>query len=264
MTTLSKKTKQKIIDLCKENLTESELLDKINEEVYKGNPMNRTITIRFSAIKAIVSKFYNDEVLLSKIRPPTLLTNEVIKENKKVRDEKKRYTINEDIFNKFKSLKDSTDVYDLAIYLLLMTGRRISELLTAKFYTKKNNPNIFINGIKKKRTDNIIDCEFTPLISKTRVIKKIKEFKKKSKNINKDTFKRTLLRKIKKKISESVHTHMLRGFYVTYLYKFRNNTNDKINTFIMNKLCHDTVDSSFNYTGYNIVFNEDIISKNKL
>ncbi len=260
MTVLSSTTKNNIINFIqKKRFRKKKLLDLIKTEAYKNNPTERTILARYSTIKKLISEYITDPKFINKIKAPITLTNKIRNENKEIRDKKQLITINEDTIMKILSFRYSDNIYENAIYLLFVTGRRLIELLTAKFYSKKNSSNyIYIDGIRKRK-DNKKSCRFIPLTDKKETIEKIHEFQEKIKKVKTDSFKRSLLRNIKKKVDDSFYTHMLRGIYIMYLYKFRNKNNKKINTFIMNNLCHQNIDSSLSYTGYNINFNEDII-----
>lgn len=277
MKILSKKTEQNILDIINnKKINEEKKVSEIKKEIYKGKPTERTVLVRYSAIKKII---YQDkkkhtvkstkniqckaQKILDKLQPDPNLINKIRKESEKKRDQKKKVIINQDIIEKIMSYENSDDIYENAIYLLLVTGRRIIELIESEFYLskKKQYKNyILADGIKKRKDDGN-GCSFIPLVNNKKVMKKIKDFKNKIKyKKNIESFKRLLLRKIKAKIDQNMKTHSLRGIYVMYLYKFRNEKNEKVNSFIMSNLCHQNIDSSLNYTGYELNFDEDIIN----
>lgn len=258
--TLSKKI-QSDINLLKENFTDSnknETLSKIKDIVLNDSPKNRTISTRYSIIKKQFKEITDDQDYLKLIRPEDSITKSLIELNAKIRDEQKQIIISEETINKLKGLENTDDVFELAIYLLFITGRRVSEILSSSFSNIKKSKNIKIDGVKK-RTDDGNDCEFPPLVSKTKFFKLYKKFMKILKFNNKNTFHRTLNRKLKKILGKTYKPHHLRGIYVTYLFKFRNTENMKINTFIKENLCHQSTNSSLSYTGYRMDFNKDIL-----
>ena len=159
-------------------------------------------------------------------------------------------------------LRKSKNIFDIAIFLLFVSGRRTSELLSAKFINIKGSKDIGIKGILK-RTDGGNDCVFTPMINKTLFFKILKEFNKLLKFTNLNTFQRTLNRKIKNILGDDIHPHVMRGMYALYMFEFRNNKNKKINTFIRDALCHQSINASLNYTGYKVRFDKDIVKRLK-
>ncbi len=256
---LSKKISAQII-LLMENLTDSnkeETIKSIKFIVLEDSPMPRTQSARFSRIKTLFKTISEDEVFLKKIRPDPKITEDIIKDNVETRDERRLINITEEMINKILKIKDSNDPHELAIFLLFVSGRRVAELLEAEFINKKKIKKVIIFGVKK-RTDNT-ECQFIPLINKTRFFKQLRRFDMFKKFINMDTFHRTLNRKIKVILGESFKPHTLRGMFVTYSFKFRNKDNLKINTFIMRALCHQSINSSLNYTQYRITFDKDIL-----
>ena len=256
---LSKKNQEelnKVIKNYNEN-NKDETLVNIKSIIMDNNPKPRTISTRYSIIKKQFKKITKDNEFLNKIKPEESITNELIIINAKIRDEKKQIELSSDMVNKIKLLSKSNDPFELAIYLLFISGRRTSELLTADFTNIKKSKAVGINGVKK-RTDGGNGCSFIPITTKTKFFKLYKKFKKilEYKNIN--TFHRSLNRRVKKILGKGVRPHDLRGYYVTYMFKFRNKENKKINTFIRDNLCHQSINASLNYTGYKINFDKDI------
>ncbi len=256
---LSKKLKQELIILMNNfnDNNKDETIKKIHELVLADNPKPRTQSARFSRIKSSFNTITADDEFLDNIKPDKSITNNIIKENLKIRDDRRLINIDKDLINKIMSFEDSNDPEELAIYLLLVSGRRVSELLEAEFINKKKNKNIVIKGIKK-RTD-FKECEFQPLINKTKFFKLLKRFNMLKRFIKIDTFHRNLNNRIKSRLGENYKPHLLRGIYAIYSYKFRNRTDLKINTFIQKILCHQSINSSLNYTQYKILFDKDII-----
>lgn len=252
---------QQIIDTFDEN-NKDEIIKKITEVIMNDSPKPRTQTTRFSLIKKKFAQVTNDKEFLKKIKPDDEIIDKLIKDNKRIRDEAENINVNEDVIKKIMPLKNSRDVFDLAIWLLLMSGRRSSELMTAKFNNIRGTVDVGIDGVKKRR-DGGNDCVFSPLVPKTVFFKVYNDFKRLFKFTNKDTFQRTLNRRVKKLLGEEFHPHTLRGIFALYSFKFRNKNNKKINTFIRDALCHQSINASLNYTGYKILFDNDIIKNDR-
>lgn len=250
--TISKKMKSEIEIIIKDYKNEKNkknTLKKIESLLLKDKPKPRTQTVRFSLVKKMFkNRSITDKEFLKHIRPKQSITDAIVAENILVRDSQKLMTIKKEMIEKILSLGDSKNVHDLAIYLLFVSGRRTSEMLHAVFHNDKKNKLIRITGVLK-RTDKT-DCVFPPLINKTKFFKIYKKFKKTLKYSNQYTFQRTIHRKTTKLLG--VKPHALRGMYITYAFIFRNKSNLKINTFIKEKLCHQSINASLNYTQYKL------------
>lgn len=242
-------------------LSEKELLNQIKKIVYKNEPKDRTITWRYSVIKKFFKQYIKDGELLHKMRPKDDLTNKVIKENIERRDAEKRLIVNEDLIRKILSFQKSKDIYEMYIYLLLISGRRLRELTDCKFVNVKSSNLVVIEGIKKRRRSFSLGLKsmFKPLVSKTKFFRVYRKFHRIYKNSNIKNISGNLQRIIKQKLGSDIKAHTLRKIYAVYSYKFRNINNEKINTFIKNALNHTTIDASISYTGVKFNFNKDII-----
>ena len=250
--TLSKNNVLKIQILIKKynNKNKNDILKEVHRIANENNPMDRTISARYSNIKKMFNNVIKDEDFISKIKPDEKITLSVIKKNNEKRDNRKLIIINKNILDKIKSFRNSDDIYDLAIYLLFVSGRRTAELLEGKYSNKPKTPYIYINGIKKRRSDT--KGIFIPIILKTKFLNLMRKFKLLYKNLKlkPQSFSRQLNRKIKSKIDNDLHPHNLRGLYAFYMFSFNNSENLKINTYIKNVLLHQSINSSLSYTQY--------------
>jgi hypothetical protein len=237
-------------------------LDEIKKLVFTKNPSDRTITWRYSMIKSNLKKIDKFKNILSKVKPSDDLTKNVIESNKKKRDEIKRTIIDKEIINKIMKFEKSNNIYEIYIWLLFISGRRLREIIKSKFYNIKGSQLINMKGVFKKKNNNEENSiKFKTLIPKTRFFKAHKKLMKIYKYSNIKNLSHNLQINIKKKLGKEYKTHNLRGIYVMYAYKFRNNENKKLNSFIMDFLNHDVIESSLSYTNYLINFDIDIIKK---
>lgn len=250
--TLSRKIQNEILKIKYNKQKHTSILNQISKIIMSDNPKPRTISVRYSLIKKHFKSKTNNTEFLNSIRPPSKITETLLKQNADIRDNRKLIPIEQKIIEHAITLKTSTNMYDLAIFLLLVTGRRSSELLTGKYIADSNGKDIKMRGILK-RTDTK-QCNFTPLVKPSIVLSTLRRFRTyiKNKPISRGTFNRGLNRRIKKLFGSTYKPHTLRGVYVTYLFKFRNTGDLKINTFIKNQLCHQSINSSLNYTQYKL------------
>lgn len=263
--TLSKKLNDDITALLNDftEKNKDKTLKEIKQLVQKDKPKPRTETIRFSIIKKRFKEKTKDLDFLSNIRPEKAITQQIVEENTKIRDQRRLINIDEETIKKIMSFEKSSDMHELAIYLLFVSGRRVSELNESIFYNVKKTKLVQVKGLKK-RTDSI-DCQFMTLVPKTTFFKVLKKYKSLRKHSNKTTFHRTLNRRMKTYFPEKNYKpHTLRGFFITYSFTFRNKDQKKLNTFIQENLCHQSITASLNYTQYKMDsnFTKDIIRKN--
>ncbi len=262
--TISKKTKEELIKLAKSYNSDSdkkEILDKIEEILLKDKPKKRTLTIRYSEAKKLFREFVKDENLIQKIKPDPKVTTEVFEENEKIRNTKTILEIKKETIEKILSFNMSNDVHKIAIFLLFTSGRRTSEI--SGFLIRQKPKTKYYTIKPLKRTDDV-DCNFHVLVKKTTFNRNLSKFKKYYDMTNKNTFQRTLLRKIKKHLGKEYHPHSLRGMYAIYSFTHMNKKKLNMNGYIQKILCQQAITSSLSYNNYKIDFDEDIIKKSNL
>lgn len=260
--TLSKKLSEEAKRIGKEfseSKDEKKALSQIKKAICGSDKKcsDRTQSVRYSQFKKIISTFTNNIEFLKKIKPHDEITKRLIIKNTEIRDNKKMLIIPREIMVKLISLKNSINPYDIALYLLLMSGRRISEILEAKFSLSSIKGHIKMEGAKKTRfNDSVLD--FKPIGTPKAFLRHLKKFRKLE--VNPITYPRMLGLRLKKLLGNEWHPHMLRGLYAIYLFKFDNPDLLKINSFIQSALNHKTIGASLSYTGYSI---KDVSSKLK-
>lgn len=253
--TLSKKLRAQITILISKYSPDNQamILKEIRNYITKDSPKPRTITVRYSNIKGMFKKAaVGNKEFLNKIKPEDSITQHVMAENQIIRDEQQLIPITRKMIQTIMRFEHASDIFNIAIYLLFVSGRRTSELFECTFKMNSNSPYIVVEGLKK-RNDNI-DCSFKPLVNVGKFFKIFCIFNKLKQKTNLKALSRNLTRRIKKVLNgDEYKPHMLRGFYIYYSFHFRNHYNKKINTFIRDGLCHQTIDASLNYTQYKIM-----------
>jgi integrase len=244
----------KLFKLYKKQMSKNEkniLVKKIINYIMKNYKNERTITNKVSLIKKMAQEKFKDKEFTALLVPKKEITQKARADNNKLQEKRKRLDISKDLINKLFSFHDSKNISELIFYLLFMTGRRISELLTAKFINKKKCKGVYISGLKKKRNKEDSNKEYCIYVidPKTKVLRSYDKMKKKISGKNLDNLTRKLNRDIKK-LDPRFKLHILRSLYANYLYKYRNKENLNFNGFIKEKLNHTTLSSSF---GYNFI-----------
>ena len=223
----------------------------IDDVINEDNPQIRTIAQRYTHAKNLFKKYYPKHEFLDKIKPIKSITLSVMDMDKKSRDDRKMIEINDDIMNEIKSWKNSDNIYDKILYLLFVSGRRVSEIIGNKTKFMKYNDHIYVKGLlKKKHKDG---CIIYPMIDNNEFMNRynyIKDYIRKSGRSRK-AFHDQLYIRVKKKIGLTIHS--LRAIYVLYMYKHYNKNNYQFNEFIRRRLCHDIIESSLSYTKYKLL-----------
>jgi len=234
-------------------------IKKVRSILLKGKEVShRTQTANFSHAKKIFKQRWPNAEILKEMRADPEVTEKVIAEDIKHRDSRKIQHVTREMIETILSFKGDKNIHLLAIYLLFASGRRSGELLSARIRNKPGSDKLKIDGVLK-RSDGGEGCEFQTVVSKTAFLKEFKRFRSLTKYANLDTFQRTLSRKVKKKLGDGVHPHSLRGFYAAYMFKFRNKEQIPINPYIRDVLCHQSVNSSLNYTAFKVQFDQDFV-----
>lgn len=261
--TLPKKIKNEIIALGKalNNENKDKTLRRIRYLIIGHAYSNRSQSVNFSLAKTILKSYTNDTNFLKKIKPSDEIIKTIIAEDMKNRDIKSNITIKRNEIEKILNYHNSYDIFQLAIFLLLTSGKRTRELMDSKI-TSGSKKNLKINNILK-RTDKNQNLEFIPMIPKTVFLKSYRKFKQLYKYTNKDTFQRSLNRSIKRNLGDVYYPHILRKIYANYLFKHRNTENLKINPFLKKVLLQQSVTSSLYYTGIKFDFVNDFVKKHK-
>ena len=252
--TLSKNLKIEILKLIgfynKNNA--NYILKEIDKLIISDNPKPRTIIVRYSNVKKLCKEYIKDDNFCNKIKADNKLINDIIIKNEFIRDNKKMIEINKELLYKLSQLYKSDNINDLLTWLLLVSGRRISEIMTSQFKHNKNDKKVYVSGLKKTRS-NHSECEIKILVSKTKFFKILSKYRRLQRFYKIQNIHRNLNRYLKK---WNLHSHSLRNIYIQYLYKFRNPYNIKINEFIRQGLCQKTITASLSYT--NIKLSKDI------
>lgn len=227
--------------------------------VNDGNFSERSLMVRYSIARSLLKQHTSDQALLDMLLPPRDVSDRINRENQERRDRKKRVTVERSFIDRVLALKDSTNMYDLCMLLLLITGRRTIEILDADIYSTGSPELLHIDGVVKRSDEG--NCVFPPLWSPSKTLKLLSRFRSMidRSTFNRATFRRNLLARIRSKVDTQAHPHMFRGIYANYLFKFRNPHHKKINTFLMDVLCHETISTSLSYTGYDVMVDIDYI-----
>lgn len=243
-----------------EKLSDKQILHKVKGIVFTNNPSDRTITWRYSLIKKKLSPRISRE-LAEKIKPPRDLTDKVIKENIEKRNSKKMKEITKEDIQKIISFEKSKDPYEMYIYLMFITGRRLREILDGQFKNKKGSKLISMKGIKKSRKKELEnqEVEIIPLVAKTKFFRIYKKLKNIIKYSNIKHIENNLQKNIKKLLGSNWKTHDLRRLYAMYMFKFRNPERLTLNPFLQKVLHHSSIENSINYSDVDLLFDKDIV-----
>ncbi len=256
--TLSSKTENEIFDLAgqmkRDNKTD--MINKLQTLLESKNFTNASLLCAFSDSRKIFAQFTKDKKFLNKIKASDEIIVKVNNKSDEVRRNREIFVIGHDDLKKIKSLKNSESIYDQAIYLLFVSGRRTSEILNAKF-EKKNNMIYTKDLVKRSKNKRDDDESVFPIIwenSPDEFIKMVDNLQSEVDKIGvkQNSFSRTVNRRIKSVIGEDWKPHSLRGSYALYNYKFNNPEKKNRNGFIRKILCHQSDSSSLAYVAFEL------------
>ena len=250
----------KVIPLA-ERLTkknQKDTLKAICKILETQNYSDATKSVNYSKVKKLFKDYTSDATFLKEIRPDPILTAKLFKDNKERLKRVKLLNIDKETIIKILSFRNSKrDVFKLFIFLLFVTGRRVSELMYSDITLKPKSNDLTISHILKRNDKNQY-LSFPPIVSPKIVLRALDDFKSAFLYTNPNTFNKNVNAHIKRHFGSKFHSHVLRKMYAIYLYQFRNEDEMTINPFLQKVLLQQTLTSSFFYTGIKYSFNTDI------
>lgn len=240
----------------------AEILKQIKKIIITKTPSYRSQTVSFSLVKKIMKGYTKDEDFLKKIKASDDIIDEVIGADVNNRDNRKLIVISKDDINKILDFHMSDNLFEIAMFLLLISGRRTTELTNSNIKNVPKSNLLTIDHIVK-RSDENQNLSFRTLIPKTVFLKNLGKFKRLYNCGNKKTFQRNLLRNMKKRLGDKFYPHLLRKIYAIYSFEMRNKDKVAINPFIRDALLQQSINSSMYYTGVKFEFKDDFIKKKR-
>ena len=252
----------------KNDYTFSDLKEFIDENINNDNPKPKTIATRYSLTKNFIRENYpeiNDKQL-KLIKPPDEITNGIIQKDLEIKSNKKNTTFNKELVDKILEFKDTDDMYELAIYLQFISGRRADEIKDKEYKSRIGKDKKLKMLLSKKNGKNENKYYEIKLIPDTLTPEQFKNglniVRQNFQHIGSNDYIKRLNRKIKKLVRDDLTSHNLRGMYASYMFNEHNTDNQNINGFIEKVLNHDSSGSSLNYSNY--IYEDGFKSNSKL
>ena len=252
----------------KNDYTFSDLKEFIDENINNDNPKPKTIATRYSLTKNFLRENYpeiNDKQL-KLIKPPDEITNSIIQKDLEIKSNKKNTTFNKELVDKILDFKNTEDIYELAIYLQFISGRRADEIKDKEYKSRIGKDKKLKMLLSKKNGKNEKKYYEIRLIPDTLSPEQFKNglniVRQNFQHIGSNDYIKRLNRKIKKLVRHDLTSHNLRGMYASYMFNEHNTDNQNINGFIEKVLNHDSSGSSLNYSNY--IYEDGFKSNSKL
>lgn len=242
--------------------TFGDLKDFIDENINNDNPKPKTIATRYSLTKNFLRDNYPEitDKQLKIIKPPDELTNSIIQKDLEIKSNKKNIKFDDILVDKILDFKNTDDLYELAIYLQFISGRRADELKDKEYKIRVGKDNKVKMLLSKKNADKKKKYFPIELIPDTILPQQFKQsvniLRQNMNHIGSNDYIKRLNRKIKKLVRSDLTSHNLRGIYASYMFNKFNPDNQNINGFTSKILNHDSDTSSLSYSNY-------IFEKNK-
>lgn len=225
---------------------------------YTDNYSNkRTLTAKLSVAKKFFAENNYDKRFLVHLYPEKKISNDVRKSNEEVLEKtrfieiKKSYVDN--IINNYPDEK--FEYRKLAVYLLLASGRRLTEILESNYrIDPANKNNVIVDRLLKKRDDSKnfsvrIIGDRNKFIEAMNVFKKlIAEFKPLTAQQSIQKYIRTTYKSVGLKTS-----HFFRVLYANYLAKYENPDKILYNIYLKEVLNHNNFLTSINYSSIRVI-----------
>ena len=246
----------------------SDLKEFIDENINNDNPRPKTIATRYSLTKNFIRDNYPKitDKQLKVIKPPDELTAQIIQKDLEIKSNKKNHTFNKELVNKILEFKDTDDIYELAIYLQFISGRRADEIKDKEYKSRIGKDKKLKMLLSKKNGKNQNKYYEIRLIPDTISPEKFKNglnvVRQNFQHIGSNDYIKRLNRKIKKLVRDDLTSHNLRGMYATFMFNEYNPDNQNINGYIEKILNHDSSGSSLNYSNY--IYEDGYKSNSKL
>jgi len=259
---MSKKSITKLHEYITQNSpTEKQLTDYVKELAYLNEPTDRTISVRYSQFKKHVRENhpqYSDEFLRN-LNPPTELTKKIITENKQRKLQRKMVEFDDNLIQKILDLKESENPYENAIYLQLVSGRRINEVFDSPIRVNNRQPREVAMQLSKKTGKEKAKYHKFNLLKDTIDNKDFKQRLQKLRSsvngVSLQDFTNRVNRKVKSLIDKNLSSHDLRGLYAVYGFETDNPDDLNMLGYINSVLNHgDTsIDSSQSYSNFKYI-----------
>jgi len=231
------------------------LKEFIDENINNDNPKPKTIATRYSLTKNFIRDNYDEitDKQLKRIKPPDEITNSIIQKDLEIKSNKKNHTFNKELVNKILDFKDTDDMYELAIYLQFISGRRADEIKDKDYRAKiwKEKLKMLLSKKNGKNENKYYEIKLIPnTLSPEKFKNGLNIVRQNFQHIGSNDYIKRLNRKIKKLVRGDLTSHNLRGMYANYMFNEHNHDNQNINGFIEKVLNHDSSGSSLNYSNY--------------
>ena len=236
--------------------TFQDLKDFIDDKIMEDNPKPKTIATRYSHTKNFLRDNYPQitDKQLKLVRPDEEITNGIIQKDLEIKSNKKNIKFNKELVDKILDFKNTDEIYELAMYLQFISGRRADEIKDKEYIArvgKDKKLKMLLSKKNGKNQNKYYEIRLIPnTLSPEQFKNALKMVRQNFSHIGSNDYIKRLNRKIKKLVRSDLTSHSFRGMYATYLFNEHNEENQNINGFIEKVLNHDSSGSSLNYSNY--------------
>lgn len=253
-------------------LPETEVANKIIEELKSNSTNEHTIAVRYSYCRKMIKQMFGDNShYLDLIQTDKDVSHRLHNLHKKRELNAVTVKIPSGVVETVSSWVNSVKFYNKLAFLLFTSGRRVNEIILGKFRRKKYNYIALLNP-SKGYLDAADPISFPCLINnklwlsiydsiQPNILAMLKAHGSNKVTVN--TVTHYLADSLKKNFpNQKINPHKLRHMYAAYSLKFRNSTGLAPNAYIRQILNHNTLDASINYHKTEIDIKKDILKKN--
>jgi integrase len=201
-----------MLSSLRRNSPESQVRSVIKRIQYHGGPTKETQVVRLSNIKKYFKKRFPDFARLVDF-PPGLIRDVKRKRAAKL-SERENFVVTSD---QLADLKRKDTTVEKAVWALLVSGRRVSELLESGFV--EDGRTVRSKSLKKKRTAKEERFRLLPRVSVREWLAVVKEVRSIYNGIEVNSINRKINRYLKSAIRPDMSAHKLRGIYANLMWK---------------------------------------------
>lgn len=247
-----------------ETIPDSELKTQVANLLTQNTTNASTIAVRYSCARKLIKDEYPTQyALLGLVVPDKNISDQHRSSIEKRLANRQITEYSAETIDKLYKYGENKSFNSQCCFLMLTSGRRLSEVVLSKFKINNTSDNtIFLENPVKTHTLDYEGLIFNPLINNAEWIKRLRKWRSKIENKKANRLVHTITMRIDKWLKtqfpqQKITTHKLRHIYASYLFKFHNSENRTMNSFIGEALGHKSVNNSIHYADTNLDISEE-------
>ena len=212
-----------------------------------GDPKDSTRLVRLSEIKSYLKTIGRHE-WVDLVQFPEGLVDRVNQERETRLSQRQNIIIPRWYLREFNGFANSDDAVELLIWVLYVSGRRISEIMESQFSDVGINL-IMTTSLKKKRSFSCDTFRIMHPYTASDWLDSVETVREHFKELSLNAVTRGVSRYLKQEFHHNLSTHKLRGIYANVMWIKDGSVQIK-DGYIKQILCLESLDIAINYSSY--------------